>query len=207
MANDDVLRGVRTISQVAGSELVPDLVRLLAAGQPVPVDRLAKATARPSSEVREELAKQPSVEWDDDGQIVGYGLTLRPTPHRFSFENKTLFGWCASDTLMFPLILDTEGVAESTCAATGRPIRVELYPHGVRRVDPPEAVVSEVRPQNGVVDVRAEVCGLGHFFSSREAASEWLAAHPEGQVNSVEEDFVLHRSVIEELGWSATSGS
>ncbi|MEX0874627.1 MAG: organomercurial lyase MerB [Actinomycetota bacterium] len=201
MTTEQSQRGARTIRLVEGYELVPPVVRLLAAGEPVGVDALAAAAGRPASEVLDLLAKQPGVEWDDDGRIVGFGLTLRPTPHRFTFDTTTVYGWCASDTLMFPIILGTEGVVESECAATGGPIRVTLGPHGVRSVEPAEAVVSEVRPQDVVRDVRTEICGLGHFFSSREAAAEWVAAHPEGQVNTVHEDFMVHRAVFEELEW------
>jgi alkylmercury lyase len=52
-----------------------------------------------------------------------------------------------------------------------------------------------------VGDVRAEICHLGHFFSSREAAAAWLEAYPEGTLNTVEEDFEIHRRVLEQLGW------
>jgi hypothetical protein len=48
----------------------------------------------------------------------------------------------------------------------------------------------------------AEVCALGGFFASNEAAADWLAAHPEGMVHSVEEDFRLHKNIKEELEWA-----
>ncbi len=201
MTKEQEQRGVNTIRQVRAFELAPYIMRLIAGGVPVTIDEVAEASGWKESDVQDALGKQPSTEWDDEGRIVGFGLTLRPTPHRFVFEGKTMFGWCASDTLMFPVILDVAGIAESTCAATGRPIRVQLDPDGVRSVEPAGAVVSEVRPQEGVHDVRSEVCGLGHFFSSREVAAPWLAVHPEGQVNTVHEDFVIHAAVMDELGW------
>lgn len=68
------------------------------------------------------------------------------------------------------------------------------------RVDPPGAVVSSVRPTERVKDVRAEICDLGHFFSSREAASAWLAEYPDGLLHSVAEDFEVHRRILAELG-------
>ena len=51
-------------------------------------------------------------------------------------------------------------------------------------------------------DVRTDVCALGSFFASSEAAGEWLAAHPEGMIHSVEEAFELHREVMEQIGWA-----
>jgi len=199
--DEQVRHGVAVIGQYDEVELVPPLVRLLAGGEPVTVEQLAEASGRAVDDVRAGLARQPSVEWDGDGRIVGFGITLRPTPHRFTFAGRTVYGWCASDMWEFPILLNTDGVVESTCPVTGQPIRVEVTPASVRRVDPPDAVVSEVRPEQRVADVRAEICSLGSFFSSREAAAGWLAEHPEGQLNSVEEDFELHRRVLTELGW------
>jgi hypothetical protein len=67
------------------------------------------------------------------------------------------------------------------------------------RVDPAGAVVSSVRPTERVKDVR-EICGLGHFFSAREAASAWLAENPDGMLHLVAEGFEVHRRVLAELG-------
>jgi alkylmercury lyase len=184
-----------------GFQLIPHLTRLLAEGQPVTLDRLAAAAAWPVPAVEAALRRNPGVDWDEQGRLVGFGLTLRPTPHRFTFAGRTVFAFCASDALEFPVVLGRSGVVESTCPATGRPIRVEVTPERVAQVEPSSAVVSLVRPDR-VDDVRAEVCALGHFFASREAAADWLAAHPEGMVHRVEEDFRLHREVMEQLGWA-----
>jgi alkylmercury lyase len=203
---EQVRRGAAVIGQYDELGLIPQLARLLAAGgEPVTVAQLGEAGGWAVDDVRARLARQGSVEWDDEGRIVGFGITLRPTPHRFTFDGRTdygwCYGWCASDALTFSVLLDTEGVVESTCPVTGQPIRVEVTPVSVRLVDPPGAVVSAVRPERRVADVGADICSLGSFFSSRQAAAGWLAAHPEGQLNSVAEDFELHRLVLHELGW------
>jgi len=138
---EQVRRGVAVIGQYDEFKLIPPLVRLLAAGEPVTVEQLAEAGGWTVGEVRAQLARQPSVEWDGAGRIVGFGLTLRPTPHRFMFDGRTVYGWCASDILTFSALLSTDGVAESTCPVTGRPIRAELTPESVRRVDPPRGGV------------------------------------------------------------------
>ncbi len=194
-------QSVATIRRVEGFELFPHMWRLLADGRPVPLDRLAAASGRPVEQVRRVLSAHPSVEWGDQGRLVGFGLTLRPTPHKFTFEGRSVYGWCATDTLMFPVLLDKSGIVESVCPASHKSIRVEVTPDGVRSVDPPEAVVSEVRPDHPVEDVRAETCNLGHFFCSREAADAWLGAYPEGMLNTVDEDFDIHRRVLVQLGW------
>ena len=195
-------RGVNFIRQHQEFKLVPVLVGLLAQGEPVSVERHAAEGGWPEDEVRADLARHPSVEWDDQGRIAGFGLTLRPTPHRFEFDGKTVYGWCASDALSFPVLLEKPGIVSSTCPVTGQTIRVEVTTKAAVQVDPPGAVVSSVRPTGRVKDVRAEICGLGHFFSSREAASAWLAEYPDGFLHSVAEDFEVHRQVLAELGWT-----
>ncbi len=160
------------------------------------------ASGWPVEQVRRALSTHPSVEWDDQGRLVGFGLTLRPTPHKFTFEGRSIYGWCATDALMFPVLLNKAGIVESVCPATRTSIRVEVTPDGVRSVDPAEAVVSEVRPNRAVADVRAEMCHLGHFFSSRDAAAAWFKAYPEGMLNTVAEDFEIHRRVLRQLGWN-----
>lgn len=76
-------------------------------------------------------------------------------------------------------------------------------PPEVVSVDPPQAVVSKVRPTEGVTNILTEVCGLGHFYSSPDAAADWLAHHPDGFVDTVADDFAIHRRGAIELGWAA----
>jgi alkylmercury lyase len=165
------------------------------------VPHIAAASGWPAQDVEAALRRQPGVDWDEDGRVVGFGLTLRPTPHRFTSEGRTFFAFCSSDALQFPVVLGLSGVVESTCPVTGQPIRVEVTPERVEKVDPSGAVVSLVRPDS-FDDVRGEICALGLFFASREAAAEWLAAHPDGMVHTIEEDFELHREVMEKFGWA-----
>lgn len=202
MSTDEVNRSLTTVKQMEGFGLFPPLVNLLAEGQPVAIDRLAAAASWSVGDVEAVLHRHPSVEWDEEGRLVGFGMTLRPTPHRFTFDGRTVFGWCASDALMFSVLLDRPGIVESTCPASGRPIRVDVTPRAVLRVEPAGAVVSEVRPSERVRDVRAEICAVGHFFSSREVAAGWLAQYPQGLLNSVAEDFEIHRQMALELGWA-----
>jgi alkylmercury lyase len=187
--------------------IMPSAYRLLAEGQPVPLDRIAATISRPVAEVEAALRRQPGTDWDERGRLVGFGVTLRPTPHRLTFDDgRTVFTWCASDSLVVPAIVGRPVTLESPCAATGRPIRVRVTPERVESVDPPTAVVSMVRPDR-VDDIRGEVCSLGSFAVSEDAAAEWLAAHPEGMVHSVSEDFRLHREVAERFGWTQSRSS
>ena len=179
----------------------PVLIELLAEGNPLTLEQLAAKGGWPIEKIRQDLVEHPSVEYDDHGDIVGFVLTLKPTPHRFDFKGKTVYGWCASDALFFPLLLKKSGVVSSFCPVTKKEIRIQVTPDRVLRVDPPEAVVSSVRPDEKVKDIRKDICSVGLFFSSREAAEDWLTAHPEGFLHSVKEDFEVHREVFAELGW------
>jgi alkylmercury lyase len=180
--------------------------RLLAEGRPVTLDQIAAASSWPVQEVETAMRRHPGVYWDDQGRLLGFGLTLRPTSHQFTFDGRTVYAFCASDALQFPIVLGRSGVVESTCPASGQSIRVVVTPDRVEKVEPSSAVLSLGRPDK-FDDVRGEVCGLGHFFASREAAAEWLTAHPEGMVHSVEEDFQLLREVTKKVGWAHLGSS
>ena len=136
MSSDYVERSMSLIGRVSGLELAPHAVRLLAEGEPVEIERLAAASGWPPDAVQAALDEQTSAERDDRARLVGLALTLRPTRHRFTVDARTLYAWCASDTLMFPVILGRPGVVESTCPQTGRPIRIELTPAGRRAARP-----------------------------------------------------------------------
>jgi alkylmercury lyase len=64
---------------------------LLARGAPVSVDDLVAATGRSLAEVQGVLGDLADLETDDQGTIVGYGLTLVPTAHRFEVAGRLLY--------------------------------------------------------------------------------------------------------------------
>ena len=100
-----------------------------------------------------------------------------------------------------PVILGRPALVESTCPQTGEAIRVEVAPGGVERIEPPDAVVTAVRPAGRMTDVRSATCDHWHFFSSIGATAEWADAHPDGHIHPVAQAFELDRQVIERLGW------
>jgi alkylmercury lyase len=201
MADQSSCADAEFIRSIEGYELFPVIVRLLARGRPLAVDQLASAAGRPASEIEALLRAQPGVEWDDDGSLVGGGLSLRPTEYRYTVAGRTLYTWCAADTLLFTVILGEPAVAEARCPASGHSIRVEVAPDAVVSVDPADAVVSELQPAGQVCDFRREVCDHGHFFASPAAAGRWLEAHPDGRVLRVAEAFESARTTCEMLGW------
>ncbi|NYI77103.1 organomercurial lyase MerB [Nocardioides panzhihuensis] len=168
--------------------LVP-LLRLLVDGDPVAVEQLAAAAGRPIDEVRRGLAAVPDTEYDDQGRIIGQGLTLRPTPHRFIVAGEELYTWCALDTLIFPALLDRPARVESASPVSGEPVRVNVDPtQGATSVDPPTAVVSLVNPEQ-ITSIRSSFCSQVHYFTSAEDAAGWLAEHPVAEVVPVAEAY------------------
>lgn len=178
--------------------LLAALLPLLAQGRPVTAADLAGATGRPEPEVQQSLSRQGDLETDEQGRVVGYGLTLRPTPHEFEVDGNRLYTWCALDTLMFPTMLDRTAHVTSSCHATGARVRLTVTTAGVTELRPPEAVVSIVTP-DAPSSVRAAFCQQVHFFASRDAAASWLAEHPEAVVVGVEDGYRLAQPLVQAL--------
>src|SRR3546814_327973 len=87
------------------AELLVALLRELAKGRPVSRTTLAGILNWPDERIAAVLAQTASTEYDDDGNIIGHGLTLRETAHSFEIDGRRLYAWCALDTLMFPALL------------------------------------------------------------------------------------------------------
>ncbi len=189
---------MRTTGGRAFLEIVPPTLDLLAGGKPASPEEIAGASGKPPEEVRATLERFPSAEWDEQGSLVGLGLTLRLTPHRLELEGRTLFAWCALDALLFPVLLGRPASIESPCRGTGEPVHIEVTPAGIEAVEPPSAVVSIVAARD-LATFRSVGCNNTHFFSSSEAASRWLEKHPEATVLPVEQAFRLGRLIAEGL--------
>jgi len=189
---------MRTTAREALFEIVPPTLDLLAGGKLASPEEIAAASGKSQGEVRAALERFPSAEWDEQGRIVGLGLTLRLTPHRLQFEGRTLFAWCALDALLFPILLGRPVSIESPCRGTGSPVHIEVTPAGIEAVEPPSAVVSIVAARD-LASVRSVGCNNMHFFSSPEAASRWLEKHPEATILPVEDAFRLGQLLAEDL--------
>ena len=195
---DDTIALMR---QYAGVAFLPTLLRLLAHGEPVTTEQVADATGRTTHDVDQLFANLPTPERDASGRLLGLGLTLAPTPHRYTTAGRTLYTWCASDALFFPLILDYQARIESTCPFTGQIVRIDASPTRLDRVDPGSAVVSQLLPTEAVEDMRTLGCAHGHFFASADAATDWLANHPDGHIATVADEFHRCQRIATALGW------
>jgi alkylmercury lyase len=196
-------RLVASVTQAGSARTSPALCRALlqslALGKPVSVAQLASAAGHPVAEAENALVGWPDTEYDEQGRIVGWGLTLRPTPHRLIVESRQLYTWCALDTLFFPAVIGRRAQIESCCYATGVPIRLTVDPaDGVSDLDPATAVVSLVIPEK-MSSVRTDFCNPGRFFATADAARDWQAEHPGMHVLPVAGAYHAARPLSESL--------
>jgi alkylmercury lyase len=178
--------------------LIPASIRLLAEGEPVSPDRIATAAGLPVDQAEAALRATVDVEWTPDGRVEGFGLTRRPTQHRFRIGDVDLYTWCAMDTLIFAAFLDRPAQIESPDGATGEPLRLETDGHRIVSADPASMVVTWfVDPDAS--GFRAAACQFGHFFASPESAAAWAAQYPQGGVLALDEALDAARALVADM--------
>lgn len=176
------------------------LYRLLGDGQPVSPARLAAALGWEVDRSRRLLDGLANVELDEESAVVGYGgLSLRPTPHRFTIAGQTRYAWCAWDTLFLPVALGTEIAVASTCPCSGSPVTLRVAPTGVLERHPESVVLSFLAPGSvDAEDLRGSFCGQVHFLADASTATRWLAERDHGLVLDLDDAFELGRRMIRE---------
>ena len=164
-----------------------EVVRLLAYGHPVTPERLATALQMTTEQVAGVLAGLPDLEVDQGGNILGWGLTLIPTPHRFRVNGQQFYTWCALDALTYPALLQLPAGVESSCPVSGAPVTLSVTPTGVHGLAPASAIVSLVIPEQGSScnGDRGSFCNQSLFFRSRRDALVWQTSSPKARLLSV----------------------
>jgi alkylmercury lyase len=115
------------------------------------------------------------VEKNEQGKIVGAGLTSIPTDHRFRIGGHDRYVWCALDTLLFPAVLGMSAEVESVCAVTGEPIRFRALPHGVEEPSPSTIQVVLVPPAASCDDLRSAFCDQVVFIRDAGHAARYVS--------------------------------
>ncbi len=170
------------------------ILRVLAeTGQPLAPMDIASRLQISLESLATHLAHVPDTEFDNEGNIVGWGITLVPTMHQFRLKEHSLFTWCAFDTILFPPLLQLEAYVRSLCKTTGQPITFIATPEGVRDLTPATSILSLPLPSARCECIRGTFCAQSHFFQTMEAAFSWSALHPEVILLSVEEAAALGR--------------
>ena len=86
---------------------------LVESATPISLDALTQALH--SSRERVKAVLEPEAEYDQFGNLLGWGLTLRPTVHQVVLEGHSLYAWCAPDTLYDPVVVNRSAQIVSQC--------------------------------------------------------------------------------------------
>lgn len=179
-------------------QLLPTFANLLVRGYAVQPIELAEAIDLPLAEVEAWLSGHPNIERDKDGNIEGYGLTLRKTAHAFEIDGRRFYAWCALDTLIFPALIGRAAHIKSSCAVSGAAVHLTVTPDGIVDINPEGTVVSLRAPEPSA-DIRGVFCNHVHFFASASIAAAWLAVHPEAEVLPVKAAYQLGQEMSQRL--------
>lgn len=168
-------------------------IQALADGNPVSPAKLADIWDMPIDQVQtilKQAEEMGRVEINAQGDLVGTVLSLNPTQHQISMDNKRFFAWCAYDAIYTPGIVGKPALIVSKDPVTGGTIQVSITPEGVENVQPESAVVSVIKP-GGDMSAGPESTRCTHmlFFESRETAERWNQNLVELFILTVEEAF------------------
>ncbi|MCZ6470249.1 MAG: organomercurial lyase, partial [Gammaproteobacteria bacterium] len=139
------------------------LYQLLAEGEPVSFSRLSKALGLSTDVANETLGQWPGVFYDESDRIVAFlGLSVEKTQHQLMVNSRTVYSWCAWDTLFIPGLLNTTVNISSICGASGEEVKLTVSPSGIESVVPGDAVMSFIIPDEN--DLRENItANFCHF--------------------------------------------
>ncbi len=124
-------------------------------------------------------------------------MALGETPHEFEVEGRTLYTWCAWDTLFLPELIGKDATVRSRSAVTGELITLEVTADGATSPSP-DVVVSFVDPEVCDVEGNQIISSFCHhilFLSSREEGEAWVTEQGDGTyLLSLQEAFELGRT-------------
>ena len=153
------------------------LYRLLARGEPVSRVRLAQEADCPLAQVAALLDNWPGIYYGDDGRIVGYwGLALGEMSHTLHCDTRTLYTWCAWDTLFLPELLNQPARVTSTDPVSGTVLELDVTPEGTHTRGPHEVWMSFLMPSVGMgKTIVSSFCHYIHFFASERSGREFMS--------------------------------
>lgn len=172
----------------------------LAKGQPVDAAQLGRALGVAPAKARGLLDRDSIKVFiypDDQGRVLGFGgLAAAPMHHRLEVDGRTLWTWCAWDSLFIPEVLGQRARVASPDPETGEPVHLVVTPDEIESAAPAKAVVSFLLPDVGDFDtsaanVMATFCHFVFFFASRASGERWVAKRPGTFLVSLDEAFAL----------------
>ena len=180
------------------------LYRALAQGQPLSAQAVAQALGVSTDAAADRLARDPmrAFVYAEQGQVVGFGgLAAAPMHHEFRVAGRTLWTWCAWDSLFIPAVLGQTAEVSSPDPQSHEPVRLRVSPAGIEHVTPASAVVSFLLPDEGdfarsAANVMGNFCHHVFFFTSSESGEQWRAAHPGTLLYTPQEAFELGARLV-----------
>ena len=106
--------------------------QLLLEGKPVSPEQIAAHLGLTQGEVADLLK---GAELNQEGNLVGLGLSIVPTPHSYRIHGRQLYTWCAFDAIMFPIFhranVEIESI-RSAAKGSASPARQRAYGMWIR---------------------------------------------------------------------------
>ncbi len=185
------------------------MFRLLAEGQPVSPARFADAVQIPVEVVQQIVRTVPAgaLDRDDDGNVVAFsGLTLQETDHRMDIAGRTLYGWCAFDTLFLSSLLGESAEITSKDPVSGEAIQFKIGPGGYEGSSEVVMSLLEAPPEEMRNNVRAAFCHDVHFFSNSDSAARYTQDRPDLAMVPMSDAIALARQWNERIYGDAPGG-
>ena len=191
----------------AGAGVLLPAFPLLAAGRPLEIDEVARASGVAVDRVTRALDAARCAR-DTQGRLVDlYGLSLAPSVHRLEIGGKILFGCCALWAHVIPKLIDAPVRVESVDPIRRELVRLSVAPDGVQSGEPSGAVATLVSATQEAIDtdVCAAFCCQVRHFVSRESAEEFAAGRPTCHVVELSE-LQEAAELLHEVIWSTVAG-
>lgn len=177
------------------------LLNLLTHGEPVSAAQLAATLGIPAKEAENYLRDSglsALVLSNDEGSALGFfGLSTLPTDHRLIVNGRTLWAWCAADTLFLPELIGATASVESNDPVTGQAVTLTVSPSEVQSSQPDGIVVSMNSPEawetTSAVRLIVTACHFIHFFGSPKSGGQWTDSHPDTVLLTLDEAFAFGR--------------
>src|SRR5258708_37163765 len=132
----------RFVSALSPEEQLAGIVLLheLASGEAVTIAQLAQALGKTVGATEAFVrgpALRPFLHMDEEGRIVEFfGLMGTPTHHQLAINGRTLWAWCAVDSLFLPELLGGTAAIESRDPETGELVRLTVSATHIDAAEP-----------------------------------------------------------------------
>lgn len=114
-----------------------------------------------------------------DGSVVGaYPFSAEPTPHRFTIDGRASYAMCSLDAVAIASVFEREVRIESSCAATGAPIRIHQSGKSVLSAEPRDLRLG-IRWTEPVGSAAHSMCREMVFLGDPNAAESWRGPDPD----------------------------